>query len=529
MKTKFNKNVPANTRQKEFESIKTLYESGKLLLATSEIIKYIEKYPDDMYGHFLCGKLLFKCKRYEEAKKEFEMVYESNGKNKYSGLDFLGQAEEFLGNIKSAKICYKKVIEESPYFEKHAIVHLAKLERKSGNYDAVIELIDKEAPDTREISILLEKVQTLISLNKIDEAWDTLNEIDPNNEMDVREIYLEKANVAKLKEDYAMTKYYLELAKMSGTKNSLYYVAVAELAKINIKMGQYEETLAHCEELIEGGHLFDNDVYLISGTAQQKLKKYQKAIETFKKALIKKDTPAYTTANYYLATLEYALGNHETAEMYLKESIKTDKSVNSSKYVKLLNILIRQQRYEEAQETLNEVISKDDKTSEQRELYVAKLLIAAGLGNKIVINDRNTYIGKQIINYSEEEALEHIEINHITNPKEKSYFNPEIDVKKLYEDIKLQLLPEYIISKGILDDYEIDYPNAGISDGQLSDKITIKTLPGTKNIITMYPSHHDDMPRKIDIMKDIEKAKTKQSDRISKFYQKYGKSTNQTG
>ena len=521
MRTKNKNQIPAPTRKKEFESIKALYESGKLIKATSEAIKYIEKYPSDVYGHFLCGKLLYKCKRYEEAQKEFKFVYKADGKNKYSGLVYLGQTEEMLGDTESACMHYKEAIENSPYFEKHAIVNLANIERKNGNYQNIIDMIDKYAQDTEEISILLEKVQALTLLDRIDESSEILNEIDPEDNMGIREVYLEKSNIAKIKENYELSKYYLLLAKDSGTKNSLYYVSLFELAKINIKMENFEEAISCCEELVEAGHLFENDVYIALGTAQQKLKQYNKAMQSFRKAL-SIENKSYTTATYYLATLEYVSGNEELAEKYLKESIRTEQTFSLSKAAKLLNLLIRQERFEEADQILADIIQNDASMVKEKEIYLAELLIAVGLNKEIPVQRQNSYIAEQIMNHNEGYTLEHIKRSHSTASRDKSFFAKDIDIETLYEEAKIYLTQEHLVSKGVLDDYEIDYPNIGISNDELVNRLTIMTLPGTKKIITMHPSHHDDMPRKIDIIKDKQNDESKGNDRISKFYKKYG-------
>ena len=206
----------------------------------------------------------------------------------------------------------------------------------------------------------------------------------------------------------------------------------------------------------------------------------------------------------------------------MKESISAEPTFSLSKSAKLLNILIRHQKYEETQQLLEDMISKDKSILKEKEVYLAELLIAVGLNKEIPLPRRNSYIAEQIINHSEAYTLEHIKRCHSTESHDKSFFANDIDIEALYEEVKMSLSPEYLISKGVLDDYEFDYPNVGVSNNEVANRITVMTLPGTKKIITMHPSHNDDMPRKIDIVTNREKQKTKTNDRISKFYKKYG-------
>ena len=71
-----------NTRKKELESIKTLMSMNSFSKASAELSRYMERYPDDMFGVFLYGKLQLKFDDIESAKAAFKTVVRKNGSNK---------------------------------------------------------------------------------------------------------------------------------------------------------------------------------------------------------------------------------------------------------------------------------------------------------------------------------------------------------------------------------------------------------------------------------------------------------------
>ena len=147
----------------------------------------------------------------------------------------------------------------------------------------------------------------------------------------------------------------------------------------------------------------------------------------------------------------------------MKESISAEPTFSLSKSTKLLNILIRQQKYEEAQQLLEDMISKDKSIVKEKEVYLAELLIAVGLNKEIPLPRRNSYIAEQIMNHSEAYTLEHIKRCHSTESHDKSFFANDIDIEALYEEVKMGLSPEYLVSKGVL--------YAGVKNKSIGNKI----------------------------------------------------------
>ena len=80
----------------------------------------------------------------------------------------------------------------------------------------------------------------------------------------------------------------------------------------------------------------------------------------------------------------------------------------------------------------------------------------------------------------------------------------------------------------VLDEYQIEYPGAGnINGGEIiANHIRIKTIPGTKQIVTMHPCTESLLPTRGAIKKEKAKEKVKENAQISKFNARFAKFQN---
>ena len=197
------------------------------------------------------------------------------------------------------------------------------------------------------------------------------------------------------------------------------------------------------------------------------------------------ETKSETYAKLELGRLEASIGNIEQARMYFESLLKTKSKIpalrelivleyNLKNYLKVLE-LIKLKKY---------II--DD-----------KLIISISKELNTFFKDINYYDLKynysinQILDYDEYIAIEHILERHC-NSEEKSNFNKNIDIFKLFNNIKNMLNEEYKINKLQFNDYYlIPYEIIG-SKGE--NYLLVVTLPNTKDIITMYPvfNQYDD-------------------------------------
>ena len=129
----------------------------------------------------------------------------------------------------------------------------------------------------------------------------------------------------------------------------------------------------------------------------------------------------------------------------------------------------------------------------------SKLLVLLLKELNVFIKDRPydiryNYDIYQYIDYDEFLALEHIVLSHTdyTSNPNKSLFREDIDVYRLFNDIKNHLTEENKIQKLEYSDiYIIPYPNVGTLG---ESYIKVVAIPNTKNILSMYPVFEPDIP-----------------------------------
>lgn len=135
--------------------------------------------------------------------------------------------------------------------------------------------------------------------------------------------------------------------------------------------------------------------------------------------------------------------------------------------------------------------------------FTIEVYCYARLGLKLKINPNFLrYTEKLIYNYSEADAIKHIELHNskvymeymniddidFTNNPE-NFFNEEIDVANLFDDVRKVLSMDKVSSNynGIFANYLFYYRNIGDnSKGQLN-YLKVVTIAGTNDIITMFP------------------------------------------
>ncbi len=184
-----------------------------------------------------------------------------------------------------------------------------------------------------------------------------------------------------------------------------------------------------------------------------------------------------TYAMLELGRLEYIEGNIEKSRNYFESLLNTQNRTYA--IVNLMVMYIKEQNYIDAFKYLK--YSKDSKikTSFKTELFIMKELnIFFDEENKIPISYNNL----QIVDYDEFVALEHVIENH------DSDFSKDIDIYRLFNDIKSKLTEEYKKRKLVLNDiYEIPYENVG----ENCHILRVVTLPNSHDILSMYPLLND--------------------------------------
>lgn len=524
-------------RHRELDSIKNLLERGNTSKGYSELINYTEKYPTDPYGHHLLGKFLLKNSDFSGARREFEIVINAHDKNRHSGLYGIARAYHLEGDLDNARIYYEETIKDNPYNHLLPYLALSSLETDSNNYYRALNILYQalDLDDARskrngagcKSDIKLSIVKNLIYLGKNDEANDILATIIPESKEQEREIAFRHGAIYRDKKQYQEALTCLEKARATNQKDTTYYQATLEISRLYQQMGLFDEQYACLEELAEANMDFNGDVAILLGTAKLTKKDLKGAKETFKKGMETTDFAARNLSAFYYSSLQYLEGNSFGAETTLRTTLENNRTPYPLNYMTLIRLLYDQGRYAEARSYIDDIRSKDQNIDDDYSFRRLEILINKAEEKALPSRGKFGYIESQFVEYSIEDAIRHIENKHNSGLPEKSNFPTGTDIRQIIEDVQVFLIEDNKLMNNVLDEYQIPYPNAGYINGgeTIANHIRIKTIPGTKQIVTMHPCEESLFPTRGAIKQEKSKEKSKQNDRISKFNARFEKTT----
>lgn len=483
--------------QNKLNRIRNLIDKGELKRALYEVVIYISSYPSDMRGHYLYGKLLLRKNQLQPARREFKLVAEHQDENEVKSLMNLATIAILEGDPNEAITYYKKVIEDSNFQDIYAINKLAHLLRHEKRYNEAIEILSQCPQSTYEIEV--EMAKNLSLTGRIDEALSIIETLNPKNRKEEREMALNKGRMAKEKDDYEKANFYYEVAKEASEKDSIYYKSVYEQVKLNLAYERYEEAYNYCEELIKAEQTLKGEVFLLRGEASQALGRYQDAyLDYLTAAETAIDRDIKALAYYYAGSLDFAEGNLLNAETEFKRSISNSRTFNEQAYTKLIGVLFRRLKYDEARKYLERVRrQRPDLVTDDKPLAYMELLIDKREGKKLPQRDTLHYAESQIVKYKEQEAIAHIKSHHQRNGRRRGNFKDSVDIEMLYYDVKSQLTDDNMINEEAMDIFEIQYQSIGYDlEDNLVHKVRVVVFPHTRNILTMYPGARATVPSK---------------------------------
>ena len=481
-------------RQNKLNHIRNLIEEGNYKRALYEVVNYVNNYPYDTLGHYLYGKLLLRKNELQEARKQFQLVVEFQDELEVKSLMNLATIARREGDPEEAIKYYKKIIEESDYSDVYAINVLAHLYRYEKRSDDAIALLEKCEPYPE---LVKELAKNLSIVGRISEAYKVLELYVPESGDELRDISLNKGRIAFASDEYEKALFYYEEAKDGEEKDSIYYKAIYEEIKLFISYDKYQEAISMCEDLLFINNHFNGEIYLLLGIAKQKEKEYQEAYECYLKAAeLATDRDIRAQGYYYAGSLDFARGKLSYAETNFKRSITNSREISELTYTKLIGVLLRQEKYSEVLKYISRLKKAiPHKWSDSPVEYV-EMLVNKKLHKKMPQRDACSYAERQIIKYRENEAIAHISSHHKGESKTRGNFAKDIDIETLYYDIRSRLNENDLINEDAMDIYEIDYYHAGYDlEDNLVNCIRVVVLPGTKNILTMYPGCRATVPK----------------------------------
>lgn len=267
------------------------------------------------------------------------------------------------------------------------------------------------------------------------------------------------------------------LCELLDTKNRNY--ALLELGILEVCNGNIPKAKEYFNELLTSSYVNDKCCALLElGRIESFYGDKNMAYKYFNKILSIKCDDYYTKME--ISRLEAESGNIDKAKMILNDLVKNDGDSLSCARTFLSIVLFNNHEFDDLIKLISD--NKNIKTT-------LSILLYLGINFNVFFNIdyKNTsygYTALQLLDYDEYVAIDHIMDRHVDG-ENTSLFNPDVDVHKLFNDIKSSLTLDNRINKSIFNDiYSIYYPNIGI-DGR--NYLRVVTLPNSLDILTMYP------------------------------------------
>ena len=426
-----------NYNVERLNSIKRLMKQRKDNVALKEILSYMEDYPDDIYSKYQYGIIQKRLGNIKEAFNIFADVYEADQANKYSALFEMGKIKEIEREYGYAKFYFEKILRESPNSETFVSIELSKIERRLGNIDRAVEVLDealKICPKETKKYIILDYAKLELLRKRKSSAQKILEEI-PESQLTGkfrRKVLCVKGKIEVEYYNYEQALKYFEEV-LEGEKDNVYWTSILEIAKIYEKQGRLNDSYEMCKRLKNNLNSFMGDVDLLLGKLYQRKGDFETAKECYLEAEKNKGAFIEKETQFRLGMLEKERLNLEDAKKYLNKATRTKNLYAAPAYLNLIYIAIREEDYKTCYELIDKLKELELNASMHRSINKIKVYLAH-VTNKPLDHDRNlSYSEEQIINYSEEKALEHIIERHNSEQEEGDKLRLE-DAEEAYDD-----------------------------------------------------------------------------------------------
>lgn len=399
---------------------------------------------------------------FQNAKKRRDLVtmeklYISNNTDKYIKYEY-AKLLNLYGRKNEAKILFSELASEDNCFAKF---ELGKIEFDLGNIDLARKIFHELLCTKNHLYAKFELGKLETSVGNINYARRLFNSI-----LSYKKDIFTMLELGKLElsvGDFKKARFLFE--DILRTKDDSY--AKFELGKLEVIEGNYMIAHKYFTELLTCQNREYAELEL--GKLEYLLGNVDKAKMHFNNLL---NTSNKNGALLELGTIEYYQGNLIDAFKCFDKVLHT----KSEEYVlpSLINMLIKEGYVREAFEYFMYSKRKNYYCDPKAELYLMKYLnIYFNKPEDIIYS----YNNMQLIDYDEFVAIEHIVEKH------SDEFSKNIDIYSLFKTISEKICDKYYVGKLVLNDiYDIPYKGIGISD-----TLRVIVIPGTKNILSMYP------------------------------------------
>ena len=485
--------------------------------ALTLIDEYRSIYPNDKLIEVYYAKILANQKDLDAAEEILRDVLSDKLHNKDARQIATTYLAEVLGHndkLSDSLKYYKEALELCPDKTYKTLESMAYTFLKHRMYDEALKAINTKSPDARIDSKLLVEAKIYYKKRESFKALELLKRIDDNNisTIQYQTKYLQMALIHL---------YYSDLEdaitcaqKVLKIKNKFYYRAKAVIAQIHFANTEYKEAEEICNSILEKYDLIEaydvlTNVYFETGNIQKINETKDKIKMEARKRCIE-------------ARLDLLKGNYLDAKNKLELSLKEDNGDNVIEV--MFNLLVanfRLKDYESCKSIIFELENNYKNSipkNHKKDIDRIKLTIRIK-ENKVDPNKVTGYGDRQIYKYSKEEAINHIITNH--KIYDEASFSENIDVRRLFDEVKEKLNEENKVHVTFTDIYIIEYPKVGIRDKDYLNRLQIVCLPDTKNILTMFPVDTGEIHDEKEEIEPINKGNTRKLSQIEKFNQRY--------
>ena len=517
----------------KLKQIQQLIKQKKLNIAEKEIIKYYEEYPEDEEIKY-CDALLLSTKAKENSasskellEKAFDLfseVYDGHGVMRYRALFEMGRIKHRINDLDCAIACFTKLIKESPYEENFAAIELSKIYRSKGQIKKARKVLQEADNPTNSnnkyVLLALAKLE-LQAKNRV-EAKNIIRRLPAEQNNFYRKVLCLKGKIAKEEKSYEEALEYLEEG-LGTEKDSIYYSCLIEKVKVYVKQNRPEEALELALGIKNNGKFSHDDIKIILGNIYEQLGRTEDAKKSYKEALVGKSRMFANEAKLNLGWLAMKEHDFEDAKRWLTEAAKENFFLSVNAYLNLAFIAIREKDYKKCYEIIRTIRKLDINEEIEKNVSKLELYVDVKTGKKVSKQER-LYFEKQIIEYSEEKAIRHIQ--GLNNDEDKSVkFRDSDNIEQLFHQVKVQITNISPYINCLADEYVLSTPNVGTVNEISTDWLKVVCLPNSKDIVTMYPTKKGEVEEPSEFLEEKPKHKVrKRLSQIEKFNAKYNRS-----
>ena len=499
-------------------------------LAKELIDEYIYLYGDDCYIELEKARYYHFIKNLKEAKKLLNNLIYTNSKNIGYVLYELAKVYEESGKFDKAIEIYKEIDNTNHKNKNYSYFQIGILYEKKSNFNEAISYFEKVILSNDELKdeALFHLARIYFYTKQFEKSKNYFNKIvSHHNRMSRLIAYYQ----IKIELSLGNKKRYKELINEYLLRFPDSNELLTDKVKILISENKIQEAKIYLNKIKKDKTLDDSSYDLIYAEYYEKANEFDRALELYYKLISKSsDIKRHIDIDRVMVgigTCYIGLGKTDEGYNWFKKIYDKQDSYTAIALYNLVSIDIHKGNYDKAYELFTSVNMEKISKSDIANYVDLKLMLEKLLNIHTVYQDGYSYRQKQIINYDEKLALKHIQNGHSYDEfkKNESIFSKDIDIEKLFNEVKDKLNDDSLVRINVFDKYKIYYENIGSFNNRALNYLAVITIPYSNEIITMYPTN-ETLEENIEITSDelLEKPMEKiykRESQIEKFNRRY--------